>query len=209
MQFRKVQSFTLQIFPCLAGFQPPIEVPDNPLQEKDRKLKLRGLLPRLPVVNRMGRSSKTRNARECTPRLQAHTLSSQKRSFISDRPAPLGLAEVHQVRATPPPALLQTPLPTSCHLGSALSATPPKGRGMRKVLKRKGGGQPTGLKGSPRCGATARSLQVRMRKYLSLPRPDRLAQARVLGITQGGAPGTPPHTWTGGHQAPANESRPQ
>ena len=87
------------------------------------------------------------------------------------------------MRATPPPALLQTPLPTSCHLGSALSATPPRGRGMRKVLKRKGGGQPTGLKGSPRCGATARSLQVRMRKYLSLPRPVRLAQARVLGTT--------------------------
>ena len=35
VHFRKVQSFTLQIFPCLAGFQPSIEVPDNPLQEKD------------------------------------------------------------------------------------------------------------------------------------------------------------------------------
>lgn len=40
--------------------------------------------------------------------------------------APLGLAEMNQVRATPPPALLQTPLPTSCHPGSALFPPSPK-----------------------------------------------------------------------------------
>lgn len=127
--------FSVTKLPCLAGFQPPVEVPDNCFRETTSRAP-----PKTPTGKQDRVLFQSQKRHSFHPWLEPHILSSQKLSFISGRCQGTWWGRSRCTRLPRP----QPGYTLHCQLASSRLGPVPlqEEEGIRKFLKRKGVASP-------------------------------------------------------------------